>query len=137
MTTPLRCAPPRLRPRASASALLVALAACHAPTRPYLDMPPPTEAQGVRVELQGLVRRTTKLLGLYGEVENTNGRRVETCSIRYQVLDQWGDRVARTEARLGPLEPGEKRGFEARFEESNVTSAATVLAGQLHVTFAD
>lgn len=119
------------------SILLLALAACHAPTAPYVSMPPPITEQGVRVELKGLVRRTTKLLGLYGEVENTNGRAVETCSIRYDVLDSWGTHVARTEAKLGPLEPGERRQFEARFEESNVTSVATVLARQLHVKLAE
>ena len=119
------------------ASLLLALAACKAPTTPNLDMPSPSEARGVRVELHGLVRRTTKLLGVYGEVTNSNGQPVSECTIRYEALDSWGTRVARAEARLGPLAAGERREFQAPFDESNVTSISTILSGPLRVTLGE
>ena len=104
------------RGRLALLSLVAFVAACTASAPPYIDLPAPYKSRGIQVELKGVVRTGTRMLGVHGTATNASGKDLSYVSIAFTGLDSVGRRVGDATARRDTLfRAGERWTFKALF----------------------
>ena len=111
--------------------LLALVLACQSTTR-GVDYPRPYVANGVEVEVKGVLKLSTKFHGVYGSATNVSAGELDSVTVTFDVLDAQGARVGTAKATTEDLGPGQTWKFQAKFARQ-VDDVVTVLKGNVWV----
>ena len=92
--------------------------ACISMTPSYIDLPEPTEHDGVIVSVDRAMRAPYGYVGFYGTITNTTERELPECRITIRTYDNEMDADGRASAVIEGLQPGEVRDFTAKLSKS-------------------
>lgn len=101
----------------SACALL-SLAACISMTPSYIDLPEPTEHDGVVISVDRAMRAPYGYVGFYCTVTNETSQPLPECRVTIRTFDNEMEQDGRATATLQDLGPGEVREFTAKLSKS-------------------